>query len=561
MAVTQAQILSVLNIIQNFNLLNTSAPVNYETAQDATNWASIGISTGNSDTVNTIIQIVDPLGSIVYQNANWVAQTFGSPDMTLSSLTSSSKTLNVYTGTTIPITGNYVINVAVQVTPHLGTAVVVADTFNCNLSSGFAPSAPSGSPQGIGQSVQLLPPALPLILSETYNCQQATFTSTDVTTYNPPSGWTITSTTKVHITTPPQGSTQFGNSTPQTAITSSATQNYLASPLNPLWTGAYQSSLSVIMNFRDANGNTCQDRAIVYADTCVTCDNNYCVLECVMDDIMQDLTEAIAVGNQNVVAKLERRASWGTILFQRIIQANICGNTTLAAAYMEQFYKFTGSKNCNCNHCSNTSPAPVIPTTSITGATGATGPQGPQGDTGAQGPAGDAAVSIIYNQFPNTSTTGTGSVEALETVPIVGGTLKANFDMIHIHAVFSCGTGGNVDLSQYAAFSFNGLALNLAALFSSADFQVAVFDHYITRITNTSAKYESVISAWQTRAGIDVPSGNLEYGATEVHRLGTISSGLDFTTSMDVVAGANAQIGSTTQVVLNYLRIDYEPKT
>jgi len=250
--------------------------------------------------------------------------------------------------------------------------------------------------------------------------------------------------------------------------------------------------------------------------------------------------------------------------------------------------------DCECA-CNNGTNQPLVPTNSINGTNGTNGSsflQGvgvPSGSLGAVGDSyldsstgnvykktgattwtftfntiaasGSVQFQIIYNNYPNTTTTGTGSVEALETVAIAGGTLNTNFDMIHIHAEFNCGTGGNVDLSQYAVFSFNGLPLNLAALFSNADFQVAVFDHYITRIDNTSAKYESFISAWQTSGGIDVPSANLAYGATEVHRLGTISSGLDFTTSMDVVAGANAQIGSTTQVTLKYLRITYEHKS
>lgn len=449
---TNTQILSVLYIAQNFSLLNTSAPFNYENLQDKTNWASIGINTGNA-TIAVITQIVDPTNTIIYQNSGWQTNVFTSPDTTLLSLTSTNKALSVFTGTNIPITGQYAVNVQVLYTPTVGSPVTVSDTFLCNLSASFVPGVPQTfGIQPIGGDTQLLPPVMPLQLQETPNCAQATYTSTDVTTYCAPAGWSIGTITKTHITTPPLGSKQADGTTPQTAVTSSATQNFLTSPLNPLWTGAYQSSLSVVMVFTDANGNTCTIQGIIHDDILVVCDNDYCKLECAMDELMQALTEAILVGNQNAILKLERKVSLGTILFQRIIQSNLCGNTVKAQAYLTQFNTYVAG-GCGCSHCNNSGPAPVIPTTNTTGPTGPAGPQGPAGATGAQGTAGaqgqtgptgapgingSNGTAILYNNYDIVDN---GNVVAtqvvLKTWPLPANTVATNGSEIVVTTQFS----------------------------------------------------------------------------------------------------------------------------
>lgn len=425
MALTSNQILSVLDIVQNFNLLNTSAPYNYENLQDVTDWASIGVTSGAGDTVKTIFQLVDPTGTIIYQNTGYVSNSYASPDTTLSSLTTTNKTLNVFTGTQIPVTGIYTVNVKVEVTLFGQSAVTASTSFTCTLADGFAPLVPQTSgPQPVGGNTQTYPPVLTLTLQETYNCDQATFTSTDVTNYTAPTGWSIGTITKTHVTTPPLGSKRTDGVTAQSAVSSSATQNYLTGPNNPLWTGGYQSSLSVVAAYIDTNGNACSIQGIVYSDTTVSCDNNYCKLECVMDDLMQDLTEAILVGNQVAILKLEKRVSLGTIFFQRIIQANLCGNTVKAQQYTTQFYQFTGGGNCSCSHCNDTAPGPVIPTSQTTGPTGATGPQGPQGaqgPTGATGAAGENGGGLIFSGplvagvIDSVATTTNGSYETLSS--------------------------------------------------------------------------------------------------------------------------------------------------
>src|ERR1017187_2731998 len=176
MALTPQQVIAVLKIQQNFNLLNTSAPFNFETLQDVTNWASINIISGNGDTAKCIFQVVDPTGSIIYQNANWVAGTYAAPDTTLTALTSTSKTINTFSGTNIPITGVYTVNVQVQVIPNGGPTVVASASFPCNLQNSFAPAAPQTSgPHREGENPHLSPPIMPLALQETANCQQATY--------------------------------------------------------------------------------------------------------------------------------------------------------------------------------------------------------------------------------------------------------------------------------------------------------------------------------------------------------------------------------------------------
>jgi len=452
----------------------------------------------------------------------YVSNSYASPDTTLSSLTTTNKTLNVFTGTQIPVTGIYTVNVKVEVTLFGQSAVTASTSFTCTLADGFAPLVPQTSgPQPVGGNTQTYPPVLTLTLQETYNCDQATFTSTDVTNYTAPTGWSIGTITKTHVTTPPLGSKRTDGVTAQSAVSSSATQNYLTGPNNPLWTGGYQSSLAVVATYTDTNGNTCSIQGIVYSDTTVSCDNNYCKLECVMDDLMQDLTEAILVGNQVAILKLEKRVLLGTIFFQRIIQANLCGNTVKAQQYTTQFYQFTGGGNCSCSHCNDTAPGPVIPTSQTTGPTGATGPQGPQGaqgPTGQTGAAGENGGGLIFSGplvagvIASVPTTTNGSYETLSSFSTDHTNDAKNLvnvgDTIKLSAIYKL-TDSPTEVFIFEQLLINGTGLSNISLVetstgNASDTQIEFNTEIVLKDDSAGAMYlrvTSTVIAYQLGSG------------------------------------------------------------
>ena len=368
---TSAQILAALQISNLFELLNLTAPYNTGEFTDITDWAALNISSGGGDTVKIIAKVVNPVGITVHENAGYATDSYTSPDTDLTSLTSDPFTLANLTGTHTAVDGNYTFYLKCQVTPNGQAAIEVEKQFSVELNQNIIPS---------------------LSLGETYNCNNATYTSVDSTDYATPAtqqGFTITNITRVHVTQPPLNSTKSDGTTPQTSVSSSSQTNLLAADDNPLWTGSYQSSIQPTVTYRKGNDYT-TIRVPVYTEAVtVACDEDLCELFCCLRTLISSYN---TYRSTNTAKAQEFLAKWdaGNRYLIAIREAKACNNGDLVTSYTALFYAVTEcDPDCDCG-CTD-GPAPVIPTVSINGADGTDGSQiltgttAPSGATGAVG--------------------------------------------------------------------------------------------------------------------------------------------------------------------------------
>ncbi len=448
---TQAQIIAALTIKNTYTVLNTSAPYNTSRIVDITDWASIGVTTGGGYTVKLLLQIVDPVGQVVYQNTGWATNSYASPDTTLLSLTGPLETLFTYTGTTIPITGVYVFNLKVTVSDGV-TPVIATKSFNIELNPAFVP-------QGTFIS------AANLTLEENYNCSQASYTSVDTTSYTAPSGYSFVSVVRTHTVNPPIAAQQPGSAPlGQTPVTADAATIFLSAPLNQLWSGTYSTSLSAVVTYKNGNYYT-----ILTADTTaeepVVCDNSLCKLQCCLNSI---ITKYLYYKGTNPVEAQRWFSAWekGVMWFVAIQQELQCDNQIKVGQYTASFYADTGcDPNCDCG-CDDT-VAPVNPTSNITGPagpagpkgdtgdTGATGATGPKGDTGVAGAAGADGVAVLANDQTDSSTLGT-ALEVLKTYAMPAAKLSTDGSYLKVRAVFITNTANTATSNKNVGLYFNG---------------------------------------------------------------------------------------------------------
>jgi len=122
--VTVAQLQQAIKYTLTGNLVNGAAVLT-----DATQYGGLGLAT--PDTVKVLIQIYDPSGNLFYQNTNWNAGTYGSPDLQPILGTGAGFTTYSFTMPTdingLYLTGQYTINIQEQVVQN-GITITLQNT-------------------------------------------------------------------------------------------------------------------------------------------------------------------------------------------------------------------------------------------------------------------------------------------------------------------------------------------------------------------------------------------------------------------------------------------------
>ena len=347
---TPSQIIAALSIENNSYIHYLTAPKNYSSFEDITDWAGLGYSTGNGDTVKGIFQVVSPTGQVVYENAGFAGNDFTTPDWDLTDLVVSNYNLPTFTGTDNPIDVTYTVNLKVQVVPNGESAIVVSKAINYLINCNLLPT----------QSLEL-----------TYDCNQATFTSTDTTSYGAPSGYILLNIARTHVTRPPLTSKRSDGTTAQSTVSSSSQTNFLSATNNPLWTGSYDSSIAAILTYKNGNDYTYVNVAPYEKSVSVVCDSSLCTLFCYLKKLYNNYFENRGV---NSVVANQWLAKWqlGSDIYALIARAQTCATNDVAGLY-QKFYDVTGfTEGCDCG-CDGDTSAPVLPTVSINGTNGTNG--------------------------------------------------------------------------------------------------------------------------------------------------------------------------------------------
>lgn len=525
---TPAQVYSALTIENTYHILYPTAPKNYSSFADITNWAGLGYTTGAGDVVKGIFQCIDPVGQVIYENAGYASDSFSSQDWDLTDLTAPQFNLLTYSGTDIPIYGNYRFLWKVQITPNGLSAFQVDKEFLVELNNSLAPT---------------------MSLEDTYNCNAATFTSVDTTTYGAPAGFTITSLVRTHVTRPPLVSKRSDGVTAQSTVTSSSQTNLLAATNNPLWSGSYSSSIAAVITYKSGNNYTIVNCAAVEVDTDVVCDASLCILFCYLKKLYTQYFTYVAAGNTTLATIALAKWQKGSDIFLLIQKAQTCA-TNDVALLTAKFYEVTGfTEGCECD-CTDGTPAPVIPTTSINGTDGTDGltaefrfsgtlfqwkyttsvgwttlfdfstiataflqgsgvPSsglGNNGDTyldvatgniylktaGAWALTGnikgDSGVIVLHNDVTD-STTVTNALEQLKTYAMAAGQMSANGDMIKIRARFTA-TASSVQKECYIYLGITPLT-PFASMFGT-NVSYAEIEVTITRTGAATGKVDGV---------------------------------------------------------------------
>ncbi len=592
---TKEQVYSALSISNTFNILNASAPINYQQFTDITDWTGLGITTGGGDTIKLLSQILDPVEGGVYENAGFASDVFTSPDCTLADNTAPQSTLNVYSGTTTPIWGSYAFNIKVQVAQSGEDTFIVEKTFYVELNQNLVPQ---------------------LSLEETPNCGNATYKSVDTTSYGAPAGYSLQTIVRTHTVTPPTVSKRADGTTPQTAVTANAQTIELGSPNNPLWTGAYQGSLSAVLTYINSGNYTIVHVPIVYVPIIVDCDNNFCKLMCCLNSIIDKYNSLKGV---NPTFALDYYTKWqkGTMWFFAIL--NQCNNPGIVEQYTKNFYLDTGcDPNCDCD-CTD-EPAPVIPTDIINGTDGADGLtpefrvsgtlfqwkyttgntwntlidfssiagingtsflQGSGVPSGALGSNGDTylnlttnniyfksagswsitgnvqgatGVSVLYNSATNADNGATvGSYASLDSYSVLANTLITNGDELKVHAVFFLGSQAATEANLVRlTFGGNNLFSQNIDFYPNA-FSIEI-NTRIWRVSNTEVNYETEAIYYS------IVSGTVTNDVYRLRRTIATFSALNLTTTAYAIA-AQANSGQATNIGSECLEVTLYKKS
>lgn len=533
---TQGQIINALNIENTFDILNSSAHINFANWTDVTNWASIGVSSGAGDTVDIIYQVIDPIGQYPYQNTGYQTDVYTSPDATLASATVADYDLFTYSGQDNPIWGTYQIMLKVKVTlaADPSNPVYASKTFNVELPNGLTPA---------------------LTLEETNSCTALTYTSTDTTSYGY-ANYNLTTITRVHTVYPPAVSGQSN-------VTANAQVVTLGAPSNELWNATYEASLDVELTYTK-NGNTFITHASTTAERAVSCVNDLCAMKCCLEVLENGWNQYKGV-NTAKAQEFYSRFVLCTAYYNLASSQLLCGED--ASGTVTSFYN-TAKPYCDCNCNCNTEPGPAQASNVLQGPTGPTGPQGPIGATGAQGEKGDTGatgatgaagangVAVLYNEYPATVTAGTGwetFVDGTYTLPAAQ--MSADGDVINIKARLKA-VGALQNQEWRVQFDGNTVAFG----FFNDGIAMATVDVWLSRTTlGTEAKYEIVQTGNISFLGffyiLSVGGGI----AGLVNANLTTLAGLDFdTTPYDITVDGNSVVAG--DVMCEKLQVFYYKK-
>lgn len=477
MAVTEAQVIAAIAHNNTISLNLAATPYNKVTIDDVEDYSFL-LYSPPTVTASTLLKIVSPVGTPVYENPGFATDDYSSPDFEFGSITQVANIeLPHITGGTTIIAGTYTVYVKQRIQQLAVTIFAVQKTMSFDI------------------CIDLLKCAK---LKATYNClsQPPTFTVEDVTNLSGANGFVFFEVTRTIEIAPPFGSDLgpvFGSANPFTQ--------------SPLWTGTYGYAVEGFIYFKKEEDTIIVRYASGPQELLVVCSDVLCKMYCCLVGLRKDYY-AEANGAQKEL--IWKRLMLGFMEYNMAVRAQLCGDTETVASYTAKFYEVTGC-NANCKCCDEEMVAPVIPI-----GTGPQGPQGdkgdkgdagPKGDTGSQGPIGPTGGSILFNQYPNTATLGTGwetlifgdSGTPLIRTPyiMVGNQLSVNGDELFMRAGFILPADPTLSQHVRVTFAGNDLCNNLCIFTPGAvNLRRGDIEIRLTRIDNVTVKY---IMIWKSR--------------------------------------------------------------
>lgn len=385
---TPQQILQQLSIAMTGSLVNGAA-----TITDTTQYGGIGIAPPS--TVKVLLQILDPTGNLFYQNVNWNAGTFGTPDLQpiAGTLTYSFTMPTDINGNYL--TGGYTINVQVQVVENGVTTVVQKTLYGtiCNCCNGIT---------------------LDVEPSVSYNTAQISVT--DDTQYGAYIG--LTRVLTLYAPPPSLQAPQVGNN----VTTLLWVPPHGTFPSTGTWTYTLASTITYLDAVTQAQ-TTCE---ITTQGTFDVVQSQLCVVFCQLSEWRNKYWHLVK--NKNVT-QLTNEYDLAINEYVLAMAATTCGRPqSQIDKYIAKVYEITGiDPLCPCS-CNTGVGQPLVPTNAINGTNGLNGSNFLQGvgvpatGLGAVGDSYlDSATGNIYKKTGATTWTFTENILGGQGIPGVNG--------------------------------------------------------------------------------------------------------------------------------------------
>jgi hypothetical protein len=262
---------------------------------DTTNYALEGILLTD---VRGLYKITDPTGTVVYENAGFATDDFSAPDVDADvSLDFDTENLPLDSNGDV-IKGNYTLDYKIDVAGATEPGIYAKQSV---------------------YSYSFDTPCLKLDLS--FDCEDATVTSVDVTDY----GSLLTSKTLTHTLTPPTG-------TPTLTPTVSALATVVASPISTkTWTAELDSDVV----FTTSEGLILKYLLEGTAEIVVDCGTSTCDLaQCLFE--LKAIYDALKCKNSTKAAQALKDLQLATLTYELYRAALGCGNIEQAEVYRKE---------------------------------------------------------------------------------------------------------------------------------------------------------------------------------------------------------------------------------
>ena len=333
--VTIPEVLGAMSLSSQFTVNDPNAvpPVtpNRVGFSDISNWATIGLTTGNNYLFDAIVKVVDPVGLVIYENAGWAINDYSSPDFTITQPDVAAVAMAL-DSTNKPIAGLYTLYVKMKVTNPTEDpqwSITVSKTFQYTL---------------CGNVVKLK-----VCIKTNVDCDTAKLQAEDTTHYVCDDYPNVQIQTRTITIYPPQGL----NLTPATSSTNVCTYSNLLSP------ATYDIKLTAVVEYQTADHIT--SVAVYYEGYLqepVACDDQLCKLYCCLKDLERKFCSLSNKPTQQ--AEIGKIMFLGSFYYEMAVRARKCGTKHLVQHFIDEFYHHTHcDPNCNC--CNDGTPAPVIP--------------------------------------------------------------------------------------------------------------------------------------------------------------------------------------------------------
>lgn len=536
MAITQQQLENTLNLKGVFSLINGAA-----TLTDSSVWSSLGVTSAK-----ILLQINDPTGDLVYQNAGYFTANYGAPDLDVfASVPTFSFTLPQDINGAY-LQGTYTINIAIQIISAFGTQTF-SDTVYENVSSCC---------NGVVANVT------PVI-----NYLNAQVTVVDNTNYGNFISVANTITLYPDPTAGQAAQTATGSGTPYTLI--------WQPPMGQkTYTGNWKWTLSSVLTYIDQTTQAQTTCLVTGSGVFEVNQNPICKVLCFINKYVAQVQLQQANSTINA-ALMERQLIQAQGYFALLLGMNDCGKN--GEAYVNMIYRLIGVLNPNdgdCCGCGGTNVTPLIPSQSINGSDGTDGLSFLQGvgapgsglgvvgdsylnstnddlykKTGSstwtltgnlQGAQGVSGAIVLHNDISNSATLGT-ALEILKTYTLPLNTLSTDGSFLKIRAEFTTSTANASPSTKLVGLYFNGNSIADAfepyIIFNGQGRKI-ILEATVNRFSNTVLKNEQYF---------DLLYGFLVGSQSSIQPVinqGIFSmAGLNLTTTVyDITAKANGEV-------------------